>query len=109
MRPGRDHSAGKLIDVKPVQYFTHGSDTFQTYQFDVQMPEQAMAVMRRIDGVQELSISEEGLLEVTTEREKVPAILEVLVQNQIRIYGVQKVRRSLEDQFLELTGGGQIG
>lgn len=100
---------GKLIDVKPVQYFTHGSDTFQTYQFDVQMPEQAMAVMRRIDGVQELSISEEGLLEVTTEREKVPAILEVLVQNQIRIYGVQKVRRSLEDQFLELTGGGQIG
>lgn len=100
---------GKLVDVKPIDYFTHGNDTVQTYQFEVRMPEQAMAAISVLDGVQGLRMSEEGLLEVTTDREQVPVILEKLVQNHIRVYGVQRVRRSLEDQFLEMTGGGQIG
>ncbi|MCM3626527.1 ABC transporter ATP-binding protein [Paenibacillus glycanilyticus] len=100
---------GKLIDVKPIEYFTKGSDTFQTYRIEAQMPEQAIKGIRQMAGVQEIKISEDGLIEVTTEREQIPDILEELMRNHIRIYGVQMVRRSLEDGFLELTGGGQIG
>ncbi|NIK68371.1 MULTISPECIES: ABC transporter ATP-binding protein [unclassified Paenibacillus] len=98
---------GKLVDVKPIDYFTQGNAPLQTYQIEAHLPDQAMAVIRRVSGVQELSVTEEGLIELTVERERVPDILEELVRNQIRIYGVNKVRRSLEDGFLELTGGGQ--
>lgn len=100
---------GKLIDVKPIQYFTEGSDSYQTYQIEAQMPEQAMAAMRQMVGIQGLKLSEEGLIEFTTERELIPDILEKLMKNHIRIYGVQRVRQSLEDKFLEITGGGQVG
>ncbi|WP_201001555.1 ABC transporter ATP-binding protein [Paenibacillus glycanilyticus] len=99
---------GKLIDVKPIDYFTQGNDPVQTYQIEAHLPDQAMAVIKLVAGVQGLTVTEEGLIELTAERERVPDILEELVRNHIRVYGVQKVRRSLEDGFLELTGGGQL-
>ncbi|GLX68181.1 ABC transporter ATP-binding protein [Paenibacillus glycanilyticus] len=99
---------GKLVDVQPIDYFTHGSDTSQTYQIEVQMPEQAMAVIGQMKGIEELKRSEDGFIEVTAERELVPDILEELIKNHIRVYGVQRVRTSLEDKFLEITGGGQV-
>lgn len=100
---------GKLIDVKPIQYFTRGSDQAQTYLIEAQPPEQALEVMSQIEGVQEVKLVQEGFVEVTTERERIPDILEGLMYKHIRIYGVQMVYQSLEDKFLEITGGGQIG
>jgi ABC-2 type transport system ATP-binding protein len=100
---------GKLVNVMPVQHFTQGNDQAQTYLIQAQPPEQAMVAMRQMDGVQEVKLAQEGIVEVTTERERIPDILAGLIQNQIRIYGVQMVSQSLEDRFLEITGGGQIG
>lgn len=100
---------GKLVDVKPIQYFTRGSDQAQTYLIEAQPPEQALAAMSQMEGVQGGKHTQEGLIEVTIERERVPDILEGLMQNHIRIYGVQLVCQSLEDRFLEITGGGPIG
>lgn len=99
---------GKLIDVKPIDYFTQGNDPVQTYRIEAQLTERAMAAIGQLEGIQELKVSEEGFIEVTTERERIPDILVELMKNQIRVYGVQRVRRSLEDGFLELTGGGQL-
>ncbi|GAA3332938.1 hypothetical protein GCM10020331_095000 [Ectobacillus funiculus] len=62
-----------------------------------------------MDGVQGVKLAQEGIVEVKTERECIPDILAGLMQNHIRIYGVQIVYQSLEDRFLEITGGGQIG
>jgi ABC-2 type transport system ATP-binding protein len=100
---------GKLVNVMPVHHFTQGNDQAQTYLIQAQPPKQAMVAMRQMDGVQEVKLAQEGIVEVTTERERIPDILAGLIQNQIRIYGVQMVSQSLEDRFLEITGGGQIG
>jgi ABC-2 type transport system ATP-binding protein len=100
---------GKLVGVMPVQHFTRGSDQVKTYLIEAQPQERAIAAIGQIDGVQEAKLSQEGLLEVKTERECIPDILIELMHNHIRIYGVQMVCQTLEDQFLEITGGGQIG
>jgi ABC-2 type transport system ATP-binding protein len=100
---------GKLIDVIPVQQFAQGNDQVQKYLFQAHSPEQALITLRQMDGVHKVTLTQKGLVEVTTERECVPDILAGLLQNNIRIYGVQMVYKSLEERFLDITGGKQIG
>ena len=100
---------GKLIDVMPVQNFIRGNDQTQTYLIQAEPPEQALVVVRQMDGVNEVKLTLEGHIEVETDREFVPDILARLMENHIRIYGVKMVSLSLEDRFLEITEGGQIG
>ncbi|MDR6550231.1 ABC transporter ATP-binding protein [Paenibacillus qinlingensis] len=98
---------GKLIDVKPIQHFTQGSGQTSTYRIEVQPHEQAMDVLGAMKVIQGVKLVEEGLIEVTTERDHVPDMLAHLTQYQIRVYSVQMVRPSLEDRFLEITGTGR--
>lgn len=100
---------GKLVEVMPVQEFTRGNEQTQTYLIQAQPPEQALVTIGRMDGVQAVKIIQDGLVEVTTERERIPDILSELMQNHIRIYGVQMISQTLEERFLEITGGRQIG
>jgi ABC-2 type transport system ATP-binding protein len=100
---------GKLVDVMPVQNFIRGNDQTQRYLIQAQPPELALAAISEMDGVNKANMNLEGLIEVTTERECIPDILAGLMENHIRIYGVQMVSVSLEDRFLEITEGGQIG
>ncbi|MDF2724458.1 MAG: transporter related [Paenibacillus sp.] len=100
---------GKLVDVKPIQYFTQTNEQTQTYVIEAQPSELALEALRQMERVQAVKVDGAGLIEVTTERECVPDILDGLMQRRVRIYGVQQVRQTLEDRFLEITGGGQIG
>ncbi|MNR22409.1 hypothetical protein D3C85_1393580 [compost metagenome] len=58
--------------------------------------------------MKELKVVPEGV-EIVTERDCIPDILAHLMRQDVRIYGVQVVRQSLEDRFLEMTGGEQVG
>jgi ABC-2 type transport system ATP-binding protein len=100
---------GKLVEVMPIQEFTHGNDQIQTYHIQAQPPEQALVTIRKMDGVVEVKLIQDGLVEVSTERECIPEILVGLMENRIRIYGVQIINQTLEERFLEITGGRQIG
>ncbi|TDL71107.1 ABC transporter ATP-binding protein [Rhodococcus qingshengii] len=100
---------GKLVEVMPIQEFTRGNDQIQTYHIQAQPPEQALVTIRKMDGVVEVKLIQDGLVEVTTERECIPEILVGLMENSIRIYGVQIINQTLEERFLEITGGRQIG
>ncbi|MNR32321.1 hypothetical protein D3C85_1498960 [compost metagenome] len=102
---------GKLVDVKPIGHFTQDSEQTPTYRIEAQPAGQAFEVLGKVEGTQEIKLLEEGLIEVITERKNVPNMLEALMQQQIRVYGVQQIRLSLEDRFLEITGTGreQIG
>ncbi|MFB3171061.1 ABC transporter ATP-binding protein [Neobacillus sp. 179-C4.2 HS] len=100
---------GKLVEVMPIQEFTRKNDQTQTYLIQAQPQEQALLTIRQMDGVQDVKQIQDGLVEVTTERERIPDILAGLMKNHIRIYGVQMVSQSLEERFLEITGGRQIG
>lgn len=48
-----------------------------------------------------------GLL-VQMNKEEIPTMVEKLVAEGIQIFAIQSHTKTLEDQFLELTGGGQI-
>jgi ABC-2 type transport system ATP-binding protein len=100
---------GKLVEVMPIQEFTRGNEQTQTYLIQAQPPEQALVTIRKMDGVVEVKLLQDGLVEVTTERECIPEILVGLMENRIRIYGVQMISQTLEERFLEITGGRQIG
>jgi ABC-2 type transport system ATP-binding protein len=100
---------GKLVEVMPIQEFTRGNEQTQTYLIQAHPPEQALVTIGRMAGVEDVKIIQDGLVEVTTERERIPDILAGLMQNHVRIYGVQLVSQSLEERFLEITGGRQIG
>lgn len=100
---------GKLVNVMPIEQITQGNEQAQTYVIQAQPQEQALETIREMDGVQAANITEKGFIEFITEHERIPDILERLMHSKVRIYGVQMISQSLEERFLEITGGGQIG
>jgi ABC-2 type transport system ATP-binding protein len=99
---------GKLVDVKPIQDFIGSSDGAQVYLIEASPAEQALKSLLGMEGVREAIAVPEGL-EVTTERDRIPEVLARLIRSDIRVYGVSAQRQSLEDRFLAITGGEQIG
>ncbi|MBB3111081.1 ABC-2 type transport system ATP-binding protein [Paenibacillus phyllosphaerae] len=99
---------GKLVDVKPIGDFIGGNEQAQTYLIEATPAEQALGEIKAIVGVQGVEMTDEGLL-VTAVRDQIPAILAHLMRQDIQIYGVRAVRQSLEDRFLQITGGEQVG
>ncbi|ANS73392.1 bacitracin ABC transporter ATP-binding protein [Paenibacillus yonginensis] len=91
---------GKLVDVKSLR--ENAETSKQETAFEVDKPEAAAAIAGagRLEG---------SLLIVTADKEEVAELNARLATAGIRIYGIRTLTRSLEDQFLEMTGGGQIG
>lgn len=88
---------GKLIDIQNVR--DEITDEKDTYFFHVEQPKEAAAILKEYDSV----IKTNGL-EIKLAKEDVPAVIELLVMQQIRIYEVKVITKSLEDRFLEITG-----
>lgn len=98
--------AGKLIDVRQIADMADGGDG-PWVAVEVESPENARSILEgrfpdrahRVEG---------GELWVPAGREEVPDLVATLVEAGVRVYGVRVVRASLEDRFLEITGGGSI-
>ncbi|GIP54027.1 ABC transporter ATP-binding protein [Paenibacillus vini] len=93
---------GRLIDVKELNHGDAPADGQRETAFDVDHPAQALELIGagRIEG---------SSLIVAVDRSAAAAINAKLVMAGISVYGIRVVTRSLEDQFLEMTGGGHIG
>lgn len=98
---------GKLVDIKPIRDFIGSADEERTYLIEASPDEHLVAAIRGFEGVITAKAVAEGF-EVVTGRERIPDILAYLVQRNVRIYGAQAQRQSLEDRFLEMTGGEQV-
>lgn len=92
--------AGKLIDMRQLNGEADAETLLET-TFDVDQMEAAIALL-------EGGEIRDGRLVVRTNREGIAEINARLVQAGIAVYGIRPQKRSLEDQFLEITGGGQI-
>lgn len=93
--------AGKLIDVRELHGEADIHATLETI-FDVgERIEEALALL----GGGEIR---SGQLVVRTNREGIAEINNRFVQAGIAVYGIRALTRTLEDQFLEMTGGGGI-
>lgn len=91
---------GRLVDVKSLHPEAAEGRALET-AFDVSDPQRAAAL---IEG----GHLESGRLIVSADRKAVAEINAKLVMAGIDVYAIQAVTRSLEDQFLELTGGKDI-
>lgn len=94
--------AGKLIDIRSIHHTQDDAAASQVV-FEVDRPDDAAA---RLDG---MSVLVDGKsLTVAVNREGVADINARLVAAGIRVYGIRVQTKSLEDQFLEMTGGEPI-
>jgi ABC-2 type transport system ATP-binding protein len=98
---------GKLVDIKNIVEFLGEEQGKLPIIFSVDSVYEAKVVITSIISDQ-LPKVRENQIEVVLEREEIPKLVAMLVQAGIKIYGIHSEAKTLEDRFLELTGGDQI-
>lgn len=91
---------GKLIDLRDIH-----NESSSFYYVEAQPKEQVSAYLKEHD--YQFAAENDGYV-VEMKKENVPALTTQLVQEGIQLFAVQPHQKTLEDQFLEMTGGGQI-
>jgi ABC-2 type transport system ATP-binding protein len=109
--------AGKLIDIRSIRSSREGSPEAvpAPVQFEVDRPEDALALIKQSvrpagaedRGAVNATVSE-GMLVIDALREDIAELNALLVREGIRVYGIRSKAKSLEDQFLEVTGGESV-
>jgi ABC-2 type transport system ATP-binding protein len=98
---------GKLIDVRPVQREDEiGSrEVLSKVLFDVDRPADAAALLTEAG---RSPVQEGAFVAFEADRETVAEMNAKLVAAGIKVYGIRAQSKSLEDQFLEMTGGEKL-
>lgn len=94
--------AGKLIDVQLVHDFMQESN--KIYEFEVDNEVSALVVLQKNYPQMKYEKIGSGIA-ATIKRDDIPALVRTLVEENILLYGIREVTKSLEDRFLEITGG----
>lgn len=88
---------GQLIEVRELN-----EQTASNYYIEVGQPEKLKTL--ELKGLQQLN----GGFTVELEKEDVPSFIRQLVAAEIDLFMIQPHTQRLEDQFIEMTGGGAI-
>ncbi|MEY9977899.1 ABC transporter ATP-binding protein [Lysinibacillus sp. RC79] len=91
---------GKLIDIRDINV-----ETSSFYYIEATPNDQAAALIQKLD--YNLVAENNGYV-VEIKKEDIPKLISQFVNEGIQIFAVQPHQKTLEDQFLEMTGGGQI-
>lgn len=92
---------GRLIDVQHVQELVQGSSE-ATYELEVIPSDQAMTLIGTHFPNVRANRSRNGLT-VEIPKEQIPTLIKKLVTEDIQVFGIREVAKTLEDRFLELT------
>ncbi|KEO82334.1 ABC transporter ATP-binding protein [Tumebacillus flagellatus] len=96
---------GKLVDVQSIkELIKEGADSQVIFEVDQMELARKLLAQEPVVDAQEKA---EGLLMVL-DREQIAEVNERLVQGGVKVFGIQKVTQTLEEKFLQLTGGEQI-
>ncbi|GGH56399.1 putative ABC transporter ATP-binding protein YhcH [Paenibacillus silvae] len=93
---------GKLIDVRNLRD-EKASDALIDVAFEVDDAERAAQLLGGEAAIQS------NVIVLPLSREQIPAMNAKLVQAGVQVFSIRSVTRTLEDQFLQVTGGGSIG
>jgi ABC-2 type transport system ATP-binding protein len=93
---------GRLIDVKQLKAVGDAVLPVLETLFEVNDPEAALALIGR-------GVLKNGGISLEAEREEIAELNAQLVAAGFKVYSIKALSRSLEDQFLEITGGEGIG
>lgn len=91
---------GKLIDVEELE------DTKKSYYYIEALPLDATQGILQAEGFA-MELFQDGFV-IEAEKEQIPALIQKFSVEDIQLFAVNPHRKTLEDQFLEMTGGGQI-
>ncbi|MGE7945431.1 ABC transporter ATP-binding protein [Lysinibacillus sp. NPDC093688] len=91
---------GKLIDIRDINV-----ETSSFYYIEATPNDQAAALLQKLDYN---FVAENSGYVVEIKKEDIPKLISQFVNEAIQIFAVQPHHKTLEDQFLEMTGGGQI-
>ncbi|MGG2054399.1 ABC transporter ATP-binding protein [Lysinibacillus pakistanensis] len=92
--------SGKLIDIRDIH-----SNNSSFYYIEATPNEQAVSLLQKLDIN---FVSENSGYVVEIQKEDIPSFITNFVNQGIQLFAVQPHQKTLEDQFLEMTGGGQI-
>ncbi len=97
---------GKLIDIRTIKG-VEAQASNKSMIIETNNAELAARILTEKGAA--LQVKENGILNVTGNREDRAAYNALLVQAGVMVYSIREEQKSLEDQFLEVTGGEQIG
>lgn len=98
---------GELLNVQDLKSAASDLKSEFIINIDTDNPIKAKAEIER--NFPDILVTPEGnLLEVTTNRQTVADINACLVKANIKVYGIQPKTKTLEEKFMEVTGGGGI-
>lgn len=96
---------GQIIDVRSIRGQESDETATEEVLFDVDHPDAALGIL---EGQGSGRIAE-GVLTLSADRAGIAALNRRLVEAGINVYGIRVKTKSLEDQFLEMTGSDTIG
>ncbi|MFC5701797.1 ABC transporter ATP-binding protein [Cohnella faecalis] len=96
---------GKIIDTRSLRGEEETVRAADIVQFDVDHPDAALGIL---EGAGSARIVD-GLLTFEADRGTVASVNRKLVEAGINVYAIRVKTKSLEDQFLEMTGGESVG
>jgi ABC-2 type transport system ATP-binding protein len=97
---------GKLIKVKKLNEFTVETGSIDVL-IDAKPLDKAMQIIKNTIPNTEM-IMEEQIIKINIVPQSIPSIVEALVEGKVLVYEISKIKKSLEDKFLEVTGGNII-
>ncbi|TCP30580.1 ABC-2 type transport system ATP-binding protein [Scopulibacillus darangshiensis] len=97
---------GKLVGVQNVHDFVQG-DSQRPIRFSVDDGDQAAQIIRETLDFEVIN-HDNDIVEIQLDTEQIPIVVEILVEKGIKLYGIISAAKTLEDKFLEVTGGRDI-
>ncbi|OBR64499.1 bacitracin ABC transporter ATP-binding protein [Paenibacillus oryzae] len=95
---------GRLIDIRNLEHGSKGDQAMRVlFEVNAEQPAHAALTAR---GKQAEMVAP-GVVAVFAQREEIAEANEILVSSGVKVYGIRQQVKTLEDQFLEITGGEQ--
>lgn len=91
---------GQLIDIRDM------AEARESYYYIEALPTEAAEEMLKAEGFAVEAYN--GGFIINAERARIPGLIQEMTAQKLQLFAVQPHRKTLEDQFLEMTGGGQI-
>ncbi|WP_342539371.1 ABC transporter ATP-binding protein [Sporosarcina sp. FSL K6-1540] len=91
---------GKLIDIRDM------TEEQESHYYIEAFPVETAESMLKAEGFN-VEAHKEGFI-INAEKTQIPGLIQQIAAHEMQLFAVQPHRKTLEDQFLEMTGGGQI-
>lgn len=91
---------GKLVDIRDM------AETKESHYYLEAFPADVTQALLVAEGFT-VEAHNEGFI-IDAEKTQIPGLVQQLTTGEMQLFAIQPHRKSLEDQFLEMTGGGQI-